>query len=743
MYLAFTFILAAASAGAQITAFPGAYGFGAAATGGRGGTIYHVTNLNDSGTGSFRDAVGTSNRIVVFDVGGYIVLKSAVSLSSNLTIAGQTAPGGGIGIMAGEVSLSGQSNIIMRNVRIRQGLLDPDTGKSALNMGTASNIILDHCSFAYGQWDSVDAVGTVDFTVQNSIIANPIGQQFGAHVETGPSTFYRNLWVDAHNRQPLAKDNTQYINNIIYDYELGYTAANTGGVFSHDLVNNYFIAGPMTTTPSDAWFQMNANQSVYPVGNYLDSTADGVLNGVPDNTINAAGTYLSAPWSSTTNSIPTLSAAAAYTSVVASSGALPHDAVDLFAISDVASLGVSGTLYKDQSLTGIANDGYGTIAGGTPFTSTSNDGIPDYWATANGISTGNPAAGTAAYGTTGYTNIEAYFNSLVLPTSWSAADLPGTPVQGASSYNTFTNQWLLTGSGDNSASSVAVGQFASQPWTANSTLTAEILNVTGSGSTAMGGLLLNSTGSAGTSFVALLKTGSGGLSLLWQSAGGSAQRIQLASAGSPVWVKIVNSGNTYSGYYSTNGTSYTLLGNASVTFPGAIQAGLVFASGSQTALGTASFSNVSLTVGSANLIPNGTYVITSVNSGLALDDPGSSTVSGEDMNQATVTDGTNQQWTVNNLGNNVITLTNGASGDLLDVDGASKANGALVDQYPANGNANQQWNVVSLGSGNYELTSVNSGLALDVVGGSKTNGAGIDQYPYQGNAWQQWVFQTP
>jgi hypothetical protein len=91
-----------------------------------------------------------------------------------------------------------------------------------------------------------------------------------------------------------------------------------------------------------------------------------------------------------------------------------------------------------------------------------------------------------------------------------------------------------------------------------------------------------------------MKTGSGGLSFIWQSAGGSAHSIQIASSGSPVWVKIVNSGSTYSGYYSTNGTSYTLIGNASVTFPEAIKAGLIFASGSATALGTATFTNVSI-----------------------------------------------------------------------------------------------------------------------------------------------------
>jgi hypothetical protein len=149
---------------------------------------------------------------------------------------------------------------------------------------------------------------------------------------------------------------------------------------------------------------------------------------------------------------------------------------------------------------------------------------------------------------------------------------------------------------------------------------------------------------------------------------------------------------------------------------------------------------ITVSGGSGTLIPNGTYIVTSVHSGLAIDDPGSSTTDGEDMQIYTVNDGTNQQWTVNNLGNNVITLTNVASGQLLDVSGDSKANGARVDQWPANGQTNQQWNVISLGNGNYELTSVNSGLALEVIGGGTTNGTGIDQRTYAGNAWQQWKF---
>jgi hypothetical protein len=151
----------------------------------------------------------------------------------------------------------------------------------------------------------------------------------------------------------------------------------------------------------------------------------------------------------------------------------------------------------------------------------------------------------------------------------------------------------------------------------------------------------------------------------------------------------------------------------------------------------------STSASSGNLIANGTYVIKSVYSGLAIGDPGSSDTNSTVMEQLTVTNDANQQWTVTNLGSNIITLKNGASGQMLDVDKASTANSALVDQYPANGNTNQQWQVISLGGGEYELTSVNSGKALDVDGGTKTSGTDIDQYTYNAKAWQQWEFVAP
>lgn len=341
-------------------AFPGAVGFGADATGGTGGTECVVTTLDDSGSGSFRDCVSESGRIVTFDVSGYIQLESAVSLSSDLTINGSTAPDPGIGIMAGEVSASDQDNIIIVNLRFRQGSLDSDTGKSAVNIGKSSNIILDHCSFAYGQWDTIDAVGAVNITVSNSIIAFPIGQQFGAHVETGPSTFFGNLWVSAHNRQPLAKDDTQYINNVVYNYQAAYTAADTGGDFSHDIINNYFIAGPSTSNPSDRYYQMKSNQDVYASGNYGDSSVDGELNGASEDSVGDA-TVLDSPWASTSTGIVKWTAAEAVTNVLASAGALPHDEVDALAVSQVQSYGTEGKIYGDQSDTGLSNGGYGTL----------------------------------------------------------------------------------------------------------------------------------------------------------------------------------------------------------------------------------------------------------------------------------------------------------------------------------------------------------------------------------------------
>jgi hypothetical protein len=397
-------------------AFPGALGFGKKATGGRGYAVYHVTNLNDTGTGSFRDAVSASNRIVVFDVGGYVNLQSAVSVKSNLTIAGQTAPGDGIGVMAGEVSFNAASNVIVRYVRFRQGMLDPNAKKSGINLLDASNLICDHISIEFAQYDTIDAVGATNITVQNSIIADPTGQQFGAHTEMtgGFFTWYGNLWANAHGRQPLAKSNTQYVNNVVYNYGYAYCAGDTSGVFWHDIINNYFIAGPSTTSAGDDWYQMNSGQTVYVKGNLLDSNKDGTLNGT-DAGSPGGTTKANAANSTDTASMPTTSAADTYTTVLANAGCWPNkrDQVDSLVVADLKSLGKSGQLWTTQTATGLGNSGYGTLAGGTAPVDTDKDGMPDAWETKYGLNPNDPADATGDFDKTGYTNIEKYINGIV------------------------------------------------------------------------------------------------------------------------------------------------------------------------------------------------------------------------------------------------------------------------------------------------------------------------------------------
>jgi hypothetical protein len=140
------------------------------------------------------------------------------------------------------------------------------------------------------------------------------------------------------------------------------------------------------------------------------------------------------------------------------------------------------------------------------------------------------------------------------------------------------------------------------------------------------------------------------------------------------------------------------------------------------------------------LIPNGTYVFKNKNSGMAIDDYGNSTSEGTLIDQWPANGGSNQNWTVNNLGNNYITLTNGKSGLLLDVRGASTSSGALIDQWPSNSGTNQAWKVVSEGSGYYELISEKSGLALGVPNSSTSEGTDLEQLTVTGAANQLWSF---
>ena len=418
-----------------LLAFPGAQGFGKNATGARNGSVYHVTNLNDTGTGSFRDAVSTVNRFIVFDVGGYIQLDTAVLVKSNITIAGQTAPGGGIGFRGGEISFANQSNIIMRYVRIRPGSETASNEDDALSLYRAKNAILDHCSFEFAPWNNIGGVSddwqnypVTNITFQDCIIADPTYQQFGAHCESVSSdwAWYRNIFANAHNRNPLAKTNTVFVNNLLYNYSAGYTT-HTSTSFKHDIVNNYFVMGPASSGTDNTWFQIDKNQTMYYAGNLKDTNLNGTLDGSATTPYwyQGEGTILSSPWSPETTAQTPLQPASAARMAMSVAGPLPRDPMDALIISQTMTLGKgttgtgantagpAGALYTSQTETGLANNGYGSIASGTKPTDTDNDGMPDNWEKANGSSPSTIDAMTQAGD--GYALIEKYVNWLAEP----------------------------------------------------------------------------------------------------------------------------------------------------------------------------------------------------------------------------------------------------------------------------------------------------------------------------------------
>ena len=261
-----------------VPAFPGAEGHARyTTTGGRGGKIYHVTNLNDSGTGSLRWALSQSGpRIIVFDVSGYIDLKSQLNITSNTTIAGQTAPGEGITLRYYTLYFGKADNVIVRFIRCRRSQVkDVNDGADATWGREHKNIIIDHCSFSW----SIDEVASFydnrNFTMQwcnvAEGLANP-GHTKGEHSYGGiwggkDASFHHNFIAHVQNRAPrfngarynwTGYDNTKYSNSIqaervdfrncvMYNWGNGNGCYGGPGGGYINMINNYFKAGPGTS----------------------------------------------------------------------------------------------------------------------------------------------------------------------------------------------------------------------------------------------------------------------------------------------------------------------------------------------------------------------------------------------------------------------------------------------------------------------------------------------------------------
>ncbi|OLN93264.1 putative pectate lyase C 2 [Colletotrichum chlorophyti] len=397
------------------SAFPGAEGFGRNAVGGRTGTVYKVTNLNDSGAGSLRDAVSQPNRIVVFEVGGVINIKSRVVFSKNLYVAGQTAPGGGITIYGNGVSFSNANDAIIRHIRIRMGK-SGDSGKDAITIADGSRMIFDHLSVSWGRDETFSISGDVtNVTVADSIIAQGLEtHSCGGLMQTdGGVSLFRNLYIDNKTRNPKVKGVNDFQNNVIYNWGGGggYIAGDSSGASYANIINNYFISGPSTSVT--AFTRGNENFRGYVKDNFYDSNRDGVLNGAA---LCASTTcYSNMAIQTTAFAYPApaklLTPADAVKHVSDKVGAsIARDAVDAALVKELASYGKSGKLVSDEASMG----GPGTIAAGTAKKDTDGDGIPDEWETANGLNP-NDASDGMKIGAGGYANLEIYVNSLAPP----------------------------------------------------------------------------------------------------------------------------------------------------------------------------------------------------------------------------------------------------------------------------------------------------------------------------------------
>jgi pectate lyase len=409
----------AAVAQAQLPAFPGAEGYGATAKGGRGGEVYHVTHLGDSGDGSLRDAVGKGPRMVVFDVGGYVELKGVLRIASDITIAGQSAPGDGIGVKNYEVSLAGSHNVIIRHVRFRAGDTAGQELRGSVILTGSRDIILDHCSIQFGRWDALQLIGSSNITIQHSIIGPSIGpQQLGCMCAGDDITFSHNLFIDNAGRNPKVHGKVQLINNVVYNWQHdAFEAAGVRGPTWCDLVGNYFIAGP-TTGSGYPIAGGGAMTHVYAQGNYWDSNRDGKLNGTPlaDADLGPVTIEKSA-YAAPAIAVTVESADVAYNKIVAGAGCSLHrDTLDTRLIGELTSLGKKGQLVSTLADAG----GFGQLAGGAAPKDTDGDGIPDAWELTHNL---NPkdASDRNTLDRAGYTMLEVYLNSLADSTT-----VPGT-----------------------------------------------------------------------------------------------------------------------------------------------------------------------------------------------------------------------------------------------------------------------------------------------------------------------------
>lgn len=436
-------------------AFPTAEGFGANASGGRGGKVVEVTNLEDDGTtppeGSFRWALQQYKEYpltVVFRVSGIIELKAELRCKrDNYTIAGQTAPGDGICIKGNKVNFGGSNNLIIRHLRFRVGVLPNASGKGSIGIENASNFILDHCTFGWSGEENMTIYDNKNTTIQWCIIHEGLyysthdkgSRGYGTQWGGMSATYHHNLLAHNHNRSPRfngARSNDidvliDYVNNVNYNW--GKENSCYGGDIQKEthranMVNNYYKPGPARPSNKNSYFVQSSYGGIagktavwWMSGNVMLGNSNLTSNNYSGlDRSKYAAEYRDDMIASEHFEVPypvnTETAENAYTSVLAAAGAFPRDVVDTRIVEEVRTGTASGSGNFGTKL-GIIDDP--DAVGGYPiYNSTEapldsdHDGMPDEWEIKNGLNPNDPEDGNKLTAS-GYTALEVYLNGLV------------------------------------------------------------------------------------------------------------------------------------------------------------------------------------------------------------------------------------------------------------------------------------------------------------------------------------------
>ncbi|SDL39463.1 hypothetical protein [Kriegella aquimaris] len=403
-----------------LKAFPTAEGFGKNATGGRGGYVVAVTNLNDSGPGSLRDALKkTGARTIIFKVGGIIDCNSYLEIpykSGNVTIAGQTAPGGGITIRGAELRISA-SNVILRYVKIRPGSNVSGSNVNGIRLSSYNNnqirdIMIDHCSITWAT-DKVLIIGGIggtssvqNVTVQKSIIGENISTGLGFLLWSRATNIsvFKNLLihdVERNIRSSKCTSSFEMINNLVYGFKYG-TQPTYNNDF--DIIGNVYKTSPNTSTRFET-IRLEGSSDCG-IGGTRAYISDNVINGRDVSISSNLQPYITNNkiFNSGISSIPSSSVQSAVLNDVGASKY--SDRVDERLINDV--LNSTGSIKKSVSEAG----GYPDISNGTPYQDSDEDGISNEWETAMGLNPNDPSDGNKDRNADGYTNLEDFLNEV-------------------------------------------------------------------------------------------------------------------------------------------------------------------------------------------------------------------------------------------------------------------------------------------------------------------------------------------